>query len=93
MTTSSARAQIDQVGIRLVDRETNTSVVNIRPLREEVRTDIIHACNKGIQVPASDSDFFQDTNTEESMLRSQLPMTQLDGPASVCARRKQPIPV
>ena len=25
MTTSSARVQIDQVGIRLVDRETNTS--------------------------------------------------------------------
>ena len=36
MTTPSTRVQIDQVGVRLVDQETNTSVVNIRPLREEV---------------------------------------------------------
>ena len=70
MTTSSARVQIDQVGVKLVDRETNTSVVDIRPLREEVRTDIIHACSKGIQVPSSESEISsQDAFTEESVLR------------------------
>ena len=84
MTTSSAQVQLDQVGIRLVDRETNTSVVHIRPLREEMRIDIIHACSKGIQVPTSGSDFSSwDMNTEESILRPRLPITQLDGPTSV----------
>ena len=33
MTTPSARVQMDQVGVRLIDRETNTSVVDIRPQR------------------------------------------------------------
>ena len=82
------------MGVRLVDRETNTYVVDIRPLREEVRTDIIHACSKGIQVPSSGREFSSwGANTEESILRPQLPIPQLDGPTSVCTRRKQPIPM
>ena len=81
MITPSAHVQLDQVGVRLVDQETNTSVVDIRPLKEEVRTDIIHACSKGIQVPSSSSEFSsQDTNTEESMVRPRLPIPQLNGP-------------
>ena len=82
------------MGVRLVDRETNTSVVDIRHLREEVRMDIIHACSKGIQVPSSSSEFSsQDAFTEESILRPRLPIPQLDGPTSVRTRRKQQIPM
>ena len=95
-TTPSAQIQISQVGARFVDRETNTSEVEIRPPREEVRTDIIHAHSKGIQVPSSSSEFSShDMNIEESMARPQLPviMPQLDGPTSVHVRRKQPVPM
>ena len=56
-TTPSAQIQISQVGARFIDRETNTSEVEIRPPREEVRTDVIHAHSKGIQVPSSSSEF------------------------------------
>ena len=57
MTTSSARIQISQVGARFIDRKTNTSEIEIRPPREEARTDIIHAHSQGIQVPSSSSEF------------------------------------
>ena len=95
-TTPSAQVQIDPVGVRLIDRETNTSEVDIRPIREEVRTDIIHAHSKRIQVPSSSSEFSShNMNIEESMGRPRLPsvMPQLDGPASVCVKRKQPVPM
>ena len=39
-TTPSTHIQIDQVGARLVDRETNTSGVYLRPQKEEVRIEI-----------------------------------------------------
>ena len=84
------------MGARFIDRETNTSEVEIRPPREEVRTDIIHAHSQGIQVPSSSSEFSShNMNIEESMVRPHIPtiMPQLDGPASVCVRRKQPVPV
>ena len=93
-TTPSARIQISQVGARFIEQETNTSEVEIRPPRKEVRTDIIYAHNKGIQVPSSSGEFSShDMNIEESMARPQLPviMPQLDGPTSVCVRRKQPV--
>ena len=54
--TPSAQIQISQVGARFIDRETNTSEVDIRPLREEVRTDINHVHSKGIQVPSSNGE-------------------------------------
>ena len=95
-TTPSARIQISQVGARFIDQETNTSEVEIRPPREEVRTDIIHAHSKGIQVPFSSSEFSShNMNIEESMVRPHIPniTPQLDGPASVCVQRKQPVPV
>ena len=84
------------MGARFIDQETNTSEVEIRPLREEVRTDIIHAYSKGIQVPSSSSEFSShNMNIEESMARPRLPviMPQLDGPTSVCVRRQLPIPM
>ena len=93
--TPSARIQISQVGARFIDRETNTSEVEIRPPREEVRTDINHAHSKGIQVPSSNSELsFHDMNiVESSLARLHIPdtMLQLDGPLSVHARRR-PIP-
>ena len=81
------------LSVRLIDQETNTSQVDIRSYREEVRTDIIHAHSKGIQVPSSSSEFSSRDN-EEPLRRHRLPdmMPQLDGPVSVCAKRKQSIP-
>ena len=84
------------MGARFIEQQTNTSEVEISPPREEVRTDIIHAHSQGIQVPSSSSEFSSHyMNIEESMVRPHIPtiMPQLDGPASVCVRRKQPVPV
>ena len=84
MTSPSAQIQINQGGF--INQETNTSEVEIRPLREEVRTDIIHTYSKGIQVPSSSSEFSShNMNIEECMTGPHLPvkMPQLDGPASV----------
>ena len=95
-TTPSAQIQISQVGARFIDCKTNTSEIEIRPPREEARTDIIHAHSQGIQVPSSSSEFSShNRNIEESMARPRIPtiMPQLDGPASVCVKRKQPVPV
>ena len=43
MTIPSAHQQLSQVGTRFVDRETNTSEVEVRPQREETRTDIMYS--------------------------------------------------
>ena len=94
-TTPRTQIQISQVGARFIDRETNTSEVEMRPLREEVRIDIDHAHSRGIQVPSSHSELSShDTNiVEGSSARPCIPniMPQLDGPLSVHARRR-PIP-
>ena len=81
MTTSSAQIQINQVGARLMDPKTNTSEIEI---------------SQGIQVPSSSSEFSShDMFGEGSTVRPHVPiiMPQLDGPASVCTRRKQPLPI
>ena len=87
--------QINQVGTRFVDRETNMSKVEIGPQREETRTDIKHTQSKGIQVPTSHSDISSpDTDVlESSLVRPCIPdiMPQLDGPTSICVRRN-PVP-
>ena len=84
------------MGARFIDRETNTSEVEIRPPGEAVRTDIIHAHSKGLQVPSSNSELSShDMNIIESPLaRPHVPdtMLQLDGPPSVRTRRKRPVP-
>ena len=94
-TIPSAHIQISQVGARFIDRETNTSEVEIRPPREDVRIDIDHVHSKGIQVPSSHSGLSShDMNiVESSLARLHIPdqMPQLDGPLSVRARRR-PIP-
>ena len=58
------------MGARFIDQETNTSEVDTRLPREEVRSDIIHAHSKGIQVPSSSGEFSShNMNIEESMAR------------------------
>ena len=80
------------MGARFIDRETNTSEVEIRHPREEVRIDIDHAHSKGVQVPSSHSELSSpdNVNTDDSIARPHIPdiMPQLDGPASVCVRRR-----
>ena len=61
------------MGARFIDRETNTSEVEIRPPREEVRTDVIHAYSKGIHVPSSNSEF-SSLNIDDSIARPCLPV-------------------
>ena len=82
------------MGARFIDRETNTSEVEIRPPREEVRIDIDHVHSRGVQVPSSHSEpSSHDTNVvESSLVRPCIPniMPQLDGSLSVCARRRRP---
>ena len=94
-TTPSTQIPISQVGARFVDRETNTSEVEIRPPREEVRIDIDHTHSKGVQVPTSHSELSShDTDiVEGSLARLHIPdiMPQLDGPTSIHARRR-PVP-
>ena len=95
-TAPSAQVQISQVSARFIDCEINTSEIEIRPPREEVRIDIIHAHSQGIQVPSSSSEFSSyNMNMEESTVRPHVPIKvpQLDGPASVHAQRKQPLPI
>ena len=91
-TTSSTHIQLDQVGKRLVDRETNTSAVELRPQREEIRFDIKHTQSKSIQVPTSHSDISShDTDiVEGSLARPCIPdiMPQLNGPTSIHVRRR-----
>ena len=51
MTFSSACQQPSQVGTRLIDRETNTSEVEVRTHREETRIDNLSSNNRDIQMP------------------------------------------
>ena len=95
-TTSNIQVQTDQVGTRLVDRETNTFVVDVRPTEEEVRADLIYAHSIGIQVPFASSKLSSSIVNEGDFLAgSLLPirLPQLDGPTSVCMKRKQLVPM
>ena len=95
MTMPSTRIQINQVGARFVDRETNMSEVEIRPPSKEVRIDIENTHSKSVQVPTSHSELSSHNTdiVESSLARSHIPdvMPQLDGPTSIRARRR-PVP-
>ena len=96
LTTPSMQVQTDQVGTRFVDRETNTSVVDIRPTEEEARADLIQAHSIGIQVPSAGSELSSSiVNEGDFMAGSHLPirLPQLDGPTSVHVKRKQLVPM
>ena len=53
MTFPSTHQQPSQGGIRLIDRETNTSEVEVRTQREEIRMNILSSNNRDIQMPTS----------------------------------------
>ena len=86
-TIPSTHQQLSQVGTRFVDRETNTSAVEIRPQREETRIDIKHTHSKGVQVPTSHSDLSSHETdiVGSSLARPHIPdiMPQLYGPTSI----------
>ena len=90
-TTPSVPVQTDQVGTRYVDRETNTSVVDLRPMQEEARVDSIFAHSIGIQVPTASSELSSSIINERKFeAGSHLPirLPQLDSPTSVHVKRK-----
>ena len=81
------------MGTRVSDREPNTAVVEIRLTRDE---EIVHAHTQGVQVPTPDGGLSSlSTHTDGFMERTIMPnvMPQLDGPASVHAQRRQPLPM
>ena len=90
MTFPSTHQQPSQVGTRLIDRETNTSEVEVRTQREETRIDNLSDNNRDIQMPNSCSGI-SSHETEiirgspiRTFTRDMIP--QLDGPTSVHAR-------
>ena len=52
-TFPSTSQQPSQVGIRLIDRETNTSGVELRTQREETRINILSGNDRDVQMPTS----------------------------------------
>ena len=58
MTVPSTRQQLSQVGTRLIDRETNTSEVELRSQREETRINILSSHSRDVQMPTSCSGIF-----------------------------------
>ena len=55
MTLPSTHQQPSQVDTRLIDRETNTSEVEVRTQREETRINILSSNSRDIQMPTSHS--------------------------------------
>ena len=92
MTIPSTHQQLSQVGARYVGRETNTSEVEVRPQREETRTDIMYSHGGDEHMPIShDSLTSHETDiVGGSPLRPCITniMPQLDGPTSVHVRRR-----
>ena len=92
MTVPSTHQQLSQVGTRFVDRETNMSDVEVRSQREETRTDIRYSHSRDVQMPTSHSGI----SSHETNIIGGSPVRpcatdiipQLDGPTSVCTRRR-----
>ena len=100
MTFPSNYQQLNQVGTRLIDRETNMSDVEVRYQREETRVDdssndeVIIPSNRNAQIPVFHSNVSSyDTElTGGSHMRicETEMVPQLEGPMSVCSRRRMP---
>ena len=98
MTFPSACQQPSQVGTRLIDREMNTPDVEVRTQREEIRignlssNEVVISNDRDTQMPTSHSGMSSyDTEiTGGSPIRTHSAemIPQLDGPASVCSRRR-----
>ena len=92
MTFPSACGQPSQVGTRLIDRETNTSEVEVRTQREETRIDNSNSNNTDTQMPTSHSGL---SSHETDVIGSSPIRThttdmipQFDGPTSACTKRR-----
>ena len=98
MTFSSTCWQLNKVGTRLIDRETNMFDIEVRSQREEIRVDdssndeVTVPSNKKTQIPVSHSNISSyDTKlTGGSHMRTcdTEMVPQLDGPIPVCCRRR-----
>ena len=92
MTIPSTHQWISQVGTRFVDRETNMSEVEVRPQREETRTDIMYSHHRDEQMPTSHGSLSSHETdiVGGSPLRPHVTniMPQLDSPTSVHVRRR-----
>ena len=98
MTFPSACQEPSQVGTRLIDRETNTSDVEVKTQREEIRignlssNEVILSNDRDTQMPTSCSGLSSyDTEiTGGSHIRTHTMemIHQLDGPTSVHSRRR-----
>ena len=92
MTVPSTHQQLSQMGTRFVDRETNTSEVEVRSLREETRIDTRYIHSRDVQIPISHSGI---SSHETDIIGGSLVrphvmdiIPQIDGPTSVCTRRR-----
>ena len=98
MTFPNTCRQLSQVGTRLINRETNTSDVEVRSQREETRVnnssndEVIVPNNRDVQMPVSCSNI---TSYNTEMIGGSHPRThsteiipQLDGPMSFCSRKR-----
>ena len=98
MTFPSTCQQLNQVGTRLIDRETNMSDIEVRSQRQETRVDdssndeVIISSNRNAQmpVPYSNLSSYDTELTGGSCMRKHDTemVPQLDGPISVCPRRR-----
>ena len=92
MTIPSTHQQLNQMGARYVDRETNMSQVEVRPQREETRRDIMYSHGRDEHMPIS----HYSLSSHETDIIGGSPlrpcitniMPQLDGPTSVHIRRR-----
>ena len=97
MTVPSTHQQLSQVGTRLIDRETNTSEVELGSQREETRINILSSHGRDVQMPTSHSGI---SSYETNIIRGSPVRThatdiipQLDGPTSVHTRRSEQEPI
>ena len=85
-TFPSTCQQLSQGGTRLIDRETNTSEVEVRTQREETGMNILSSNNRDIRMPTSHSGIFSHETDIRTCTTDIIP--QLDGPTSVHTRRR-----
>ena len=98
MTFPSACQQPSQVGTRLIDRETNMSDVEVRTQREEIRignlssNEVIVSNDRDTQMPTfcNGLSSYDTKITGGPHIRTHTMdrIPQLDGPTSVCSRRR-----
>ena len=92
MAVPSTCQQLSQVGTRLIDRETNTSEVELRSQREETRINILSSHSRDVQMPTSHSGISSHETDiiggSPVQIRTTDIIHQVDGPTSVHIRRR-----